>query len=103
VTLRRALLLALVAYCASLTGCASMDVACNAKPVIWTEAASEGEVLLRWKVDPQGVKDNCVGERLAGCAKVSDGVARVWLTRVDECTTYWLSHELRHGLGARHD
>ena len=101
--LRRLLLLALVAYCGSLVGCAStadlLERDCNVRHVNWQPIATSGEVTLSWRVDPVQVQRNCAG--MYGCAKVSGSRVDVWLAdgRSPECTLMTLAHEMRHGMG----
>lgn len=100
--LRPLLLAALVLYCASLIGCASMDIAerdCNVRPVRWAAIATEGEITLAWRVDPIQVERNC--GHVYGCAMVRGRRVDVWLMdgRSPECTLMTLAHEIRHGMG----
>jgi hypothetical protein len=111
VILRRLLLLSLVAYCASLIGCASPDVMCGMKVDYATESLPElsGKVSLSWRFVPDA--DLPCLPNSYGCANCFDTAAgracEVKLKRSasfrDVCSMAKQMHELGHVFGKSHD
>jgi hypothetical protein len=107
VIVRRFLLLSLVAYCASLLGCATPDAICDMR-VRYEERpmTSTGNVRLAWRFDAETREGNY---GVTDCYE-TDG-ERLCLVRLkgpppkfsDVCGLAKLGHEVAHAMNATHD